>query len=91
MLSVLAYQSFVDDLTGEHMVDQARVRFTTIRLDHCEVKWIGSRIPNSDKGQTKVLLHYRGKKIWVYVPYGYVKDWNDFKLNLQVMCLLVYE
>ena len=69
--------SFVDNLTGERMVDLIHV--TTISLDHCKIKGAESYIPDSDKDEIEVLFHYGGENIWVHVPYGYAKDRDDFK------------
>ncbi|KAB8069047.1 hypothetical protein BDV29DRAFT_161811 [Aspergillus leporis] len=69
--------SFFDDSTGGRMVDLIQV--TTIGLDHCKIKGAESRRPNSDHDEIEVLFHYEGDNIWVYVPYGYVKDRDDFK------------
>lgn len=69
--------SFVDNLTGERMVDLIHV--TTISLDHCKIQGAESYIPDSDKDEIEVLFHCGGDNIWVYVPYGYAKDREDFK------------
>lgn len=69
--------SFVNGLTGERLVDLIQV--TTISLDYCEIKGAETRIPSSDKNEIEVLFHHGGENIWVYVPYDYVKDRDDFK------------
>ncbi|ODM18147.1 hypothetical protein SI65_06018 [Aspergillus cristatus] len=76
---VAASTPFVKDSTGECMVHLIEV--TTICLDRCRIRGVGSYIPNSDKDEIEVLFHHKGENFWVDVQYGYIKDRGDFQLN----------